>query len=1107
MGVKSLFLFCFVLLFVQIGFGQKVKSRQQPTPIPKQKKLNEKQKEDLLNKINQVLEQGGEKFKQQTPDSIRLSLTDFYNVIKLIDSVNGQLGTDGKVIKAVSIFSIGIAYNQLNETQNSIKSLESALKIFREIKSEDEFPALTLKVLGENYQKINQPQKASEDYLEAIALYRNLIARQEKGEKLSVSKIEFAEVLVASVESLLLIGQKNAALEFSTEAASIFKEFDKPLEMVNAINRIGRINLEIGNTQESLKNFTEALTILRNEEVQKLPKQNVKQLEAICLNNLGNVNNVLGNKVNSNEYYQQALKLADEINFVPLKPVLLLNLGIYQMEKGNYSEAVDFFNNSQHLAIQNGDLRTQAIALNNLGACLTELGNYQKATEFWEKGLEVSTKINDIETTAKIVINSGGALIELGNLTKALEMIEIGKKYFEVSNNKPGLASIYTLLARIYEKQDDRFKALENAKKGLGLSKETNNERLAAQINLFLASIYKEQKDLANASKFYFAALQDAQKINEIVIQATSLLGLSSIQSELNNPSVAIVYGKKSVNQFQNLRGNIKNLDKETQQILLENISIAYQHLADLLISVGRIAEAEQVLALLKEEELYEYVRRDDKVARELTAKLSLTDEENAAFKRYNEFSENIAAIGKEYSELEAEKRQLPPNQPFTKQARFEELGKKLKDATEVFLKFLDELKVEFGEENSRVAQVDSGLQAMLKEMKARDTVVISTIASPERLNIILTTDSIQKAYTVDIKAADLNKLVADFRKVVQNPGIDPRPLGQKLYNILVKPLEKDLADSGAKTLVWSLDGTLRYVPISALWDGKKYLAENYANAVITLASRDKLKDIPSDKSNWKTVGFGVSKSATIEETEAGSVFKRQFDSLPSVPEELCRIVNDNDSMQKCLEKGIINGRRFLDEQFTLNEFKNEMGKFPLVHIASHFSLKAGNDKNSYLLLGGGDERRLTIAELNRSNSIFVGVELLTLSACNTAMTGEKKANGVEIEGFGAIAQKQGAKSVLATLWAVADPSTRDLMNEFYTFLSQQKLTKAESLRQAQIKLIYGKYSAEELQKKRSDLAGQISDDSNQTPFQKDENRPFAHPFYWSPFVLMGNWQ
>ena len=299
----------------------------------------------------------------------------------------------------------------------------------------------------------------------------------------------------------------------------------------------------------------------------------------------------------------------------------------------------------------------------------------------------------------------------------------------------------------------------------------------------------------------------------------------------------------------------------------------------------------------------------------------------------------------------------------------------------------------------------------------------------------------------------------------------------------------------------------MRYVPISALWDGNKYLAESYANAVITLASRDKLRAIPSNKTDWKTVGFGVSKSATVEENEAGSLIKREFGALPSVPDELCRVVTDNESIAKCAEKGIINGRRFLDEQFTLQEFKNQLGNYPLVHIASHFSLKAGNDKNSYLLLGGGDERRLTISDLNRSNAMFVGVELLTLSACNTAMTGEKKSNGVEIEGFGAIAQKQGAKSVLATLWAVADPSTRDLMNEIYTFLSVQKLSKAESLRQSQVKLIYGKYNTAEINKLRSDLAGEIPADANQIPFQKDANRPFAHPFYWSPFVLIGNWQ
>ncbi|MCY7377477.1 MAG: CHAT domain-containing protein [Pyrinomonadaceae bacterium] len=139
----------------------------------------------------------------------------------------------------------------------------------------------------------------------------------------------------------------------------------------------------------------------------------------------------------------------------------------------------------------------------------------------------------------------------------------------------------------------------------------------------------------------------------------------------------------------------------------------------------------------------------------------------------------------------------------------------------------------------------------------------------------------------------------------------------------------------------------------------------------------------------------------------------------------------------------------------------------------------------------------------------FVGVELLTLSACNTAMTAGNKSNGLEVEGFGALAQRQGAKSVLATLWAVADSSTRDLMSGFYRILeTDAKVSKAEALRRAQIALIRGNYQPAQITENRRSESVRFGASANNFPkFVKDENAPFAHPFYWSPFVLIGNWR
>ncbi|MHC5828531.1 MAG: CHAT domain-containing protein, partial [Nostoc sp.] len=96
-------------------------------------------------------------------------------------------------------------------------------------------------------------------------------------------------------------------------------------------------------------------------------------------------------------------------------------------------------------------------------------------------------------------------------------------------------------------------------------------------------------------------------------------------------------------------------------------------------------------------------------------------------------------------------------------------------------------------------------------------------------------------------------------------------------------------------------------------------------------------------------------------------------------------------------------------------------------------------------------------------------LELLILSACETA-AGDQRA----VLGLAGMAVRSGARSTLGTLWAVQDESTVDLMNKFYLELSQPGVTKAEALRQAQLLLL--------------------------------RSSNYGHPYYWAPFVLVGNW-
>jgi CHAT domain-containing protein len=137
----------------------------------------------------------------------------------------------------------------------------------------------------------------------------------------------------------------------------------------------------------------------------------------------------------------------------------------------------------------------------------------------------------------------------------------------------------------------------------------------------------------------------------------------------------------------------------------------------------------------------------------------------------------------------------------------------------------------------------------------------------------------------------------------------------------------------------------------------------------------------------------------------------------------------------------------------------------------------------------------------------FNSVELLTLSACETALGDDGVAHhGVEVEGLGAIAQQAGAKAVLATLWPVADGSTALLMRALYQAHKNDHVDKADALRDAQLALLRGTVHSDSAGKAERGLT-RVDSAPSVGSFAADPHAPFAHPFFWAPFILMGNWQ
>jgi CHAT domain-containing protein len=196
------------------------------------------------------------------------------------------------------------------------------------------------------------------------------------------------------------------------------------------------------------------------------------------------------------------------------------------------------------------------------------------------------------------------------------------------------------------------------------------------------------------------------------------------------------------------------------------------------------------------------------------------------------------------------------------------------------------------------------------------------------------------------------------------------------------------------------------------------------------------------------------------------------------------------------------------NERFTYAALEAQLGAgstFPVVHIASHFVLEFGSGEEPYLMLGGESTGQtqgyqLTLSKLEDSTISFHGTRLLTLSACSTAK-GDVANDGLEMDSLGMIAQQKDAEAVLATLWDVNDASTSRLVSDFYDrWVKDPASGKAEALRQAQLALLRGPTASP---RDGADRSVPTATTSKSMPHDAD----YSHPFYWAPFVLIGNYQ
>ena len=860
-----------------------------------------------------------------------------------------------------------------------------------------------------------------------------------------------AVILHDQAKVLFQQGQYEEAIRLQHEALAIWERNlgSEHLDTANGLNNLGGYYSGIDEYDIALPLLQRALSIRKRS-------LGIEHIDtAITLLNLGVVYAKLGQFSQALETTQRALDIQEKI-LGPLHDETLTsrnNLAMLYISLGQSTEALPLL--EQVLQLYGADHPGRIVLLNNLALLYVTLGENQKAVPLMDQVLKFNETFYGLDHPA--------TALSLNNLAYSYGLDPIhGHEELKIELLERSLA--------IYE----------------GSSRFTHKSALLPLLNL--AHIYTFLGKYEKALPLYLRAYNYSQVI-EVPEKLFLLHGnIAVFYARQNNPETAIFYLKAAVNTMQAIRGKSSALERSLQGSLLKKNESAYIILADLLIGEGRLAEAQQVMSMLKEEEYFDFIRRDSKADNRHTR-----TSYNVAEKS---FADQLEKLGREGSTLvdqltvlEKQAKSGFTSEQEAQRARIKKLLAEQSKQTVALLNVLAQQLPTIKKQQITEAIAKDSLEQLRGTLTAlgHGAVLLQYLVTDKRIHIILATPQSLLSRSVEISSKELHRKIAEFRRVLENPALDPRPLSRSLYELLIAPVAEDLKQANAQTLMLSLDGSLRYLPLGVLYDGKSYLAERYPLVMYTEVAKDKLREKP--EALWKVAGFGITDKIG------------EFPPLPSVRQELEGIVRMD---SRKMSGGVLPGNIYLNKDFTQVRLKDVLDRdYSVLHIASHFKFIPGTVTQSFLLLGDGGQ--LSLEKLRTDGWKFGSVDMMTLSACETALGGGEDENGREIEGFGALVQRQGAKSVLATLWKVADKSTAVLMESLYRLRQERGLNKADALREAQLVLISGKHPRQPIAVQKEE-DGKPLNIANAPPYIPDPAKPYAHPYFWAPFILMGNW-
>ncbi|NCR96597.1 MAG: tetratricopeptide repeat protein [Microcystis aeruginosa L311-01] len=967
-----------------------------------------------------------------------------------------KIGQDSKErrVEALAFLNLGIAYYASEQPKRGIEFLQQALTIAKEIKdgelekniqqvlAEAEKPPASpqqkeadrLLEQGAQQYKISQFGEALQSWEQALQIYREIKNRQGEANSLGNLGIAYGS-----------LGQYQKAIEYHQQSLAIAKEIGDIKQQAKSLGNLGAAYQSLGQYQKAIEYHQKNFAIAR--------EIGDRSGETASLGNLANVYYSLGQYQKAIEYHQQSLAIAEEISDFSLQTVILGNLGVVYSSIGQYTRAIEYHQKSLAIAKKIGNRLVEVRALNNLGnACwflgqyqkainyqqqslaiakeiddrlgevrslgslgvvYSSIGQYQKAIEYHEQSLVIAKEIGDYSGEAAYLGNLGNAHYSLGEYQKAIEYYQQYLVIAKKKGDRQGEANSLGGLGITYQSLGQYQEAINFYQQYLAITREIKDRRGEANALGNLGNAYASLGQYQKAIESLQETLDIARKIGDRSGEAASLGNLGNAYQSLGQYQKAINNLEVSLNITLKTRSELSRNDRKDFLASNERTVIT---LAEVLIQQNQPEKAFQWLNLATTADLADYNRL-------INAKVADPDAQKA-----------LDNWNTDNRQLEGMRRQLQDkySQELAQQIRqFEE--KVYKNAETIGQKY-PEIAELFETKPTDIAQLQKNI--------APDTLVIQPVPLRDKVALFLVTREKLIVIQSDAKRDELNKLVSEYRtQLADYKNADYLVTGSKLYEILIRPIESQIATSSPKNIAIIASGQLRYIPFETLYDekNKQVLLEKYPIYYLTRIS-----------------------TSTPPSTERKPLQGLAFANPKPTQEEL----KGTEIEAETISKTFPGSEKYLGTNATLDIFKKQAFRFSILHLGTHgcFDLAGcpnlGMQANTILFANKEQYNIADAALLGLKNT-----ELITLSACQTAK--EANADGQEISGLAYVLERAGAKSVIASLWNAEDNTSAEIMTQFYQNL-KNGMTKSEAMQKAKLSQIK------------------------------------SHPYFWSPFILIG---